>query len=228
MSPLIKYYENKTVCLIGGCLKSDKLPFNEDEIDTYVQINDHCKSNGKPVDVLYHACASDLGLPWSHSGIVCYNENSTTSKIALEYLIENNVQCIPYRKEAYKGKNSPYGENFNWLTNFMHDRQINPLSGIIALVDILRFNPKQVLVTGMNLYSNGESLPERRNEHTIKPHVEYLNYVLENHKNVIFDQVLLDALKLPIVKYNVQSEYQRLSNIIEKKSCCQLTITEVN
>lgn len=228
MTPiLINYYTDKTVCIIGGALTSDELFYDENQIDTYVQVNDHCKRNGKPVDVLYHAATEDLGLPWFGSKIVCYHICGVTAKLIEEYCKESDLVSIPYRKEVYKGRNSPFGPEFDWLTHFMKDWEVDPLSGIIALVDVLRHNPKKVLLTGMTLYSNGVNLPERRNNHYIQPHVDFLKHLQATEPRVLFDEALETALSLPVKHVCSQTEYERLSARLAKKSSCHTKDTEI-
>lgn len=220
---LQKFYTEKTVCIIGGAPIPDELFCDENEIDTYVQVNDHCKINGKPVDVLYHAATEDLGLPWHQTKVCCYHVCGCTAKCIEEACTDRQIPHIPYRKELYKGRNSPFGDQFNWLCHFMKDWDVDPFSGIIALIDVLRFNPKKVYLTGMDFYSNGRNLPERRNGHYIEPQVRFLKELKKTDSRVVFDPILEEALTLPIKHMVPEEEYQILKNRLSQKANCQPT-----
>lgn len=210
---LTSLYTGKRVMLVGGARPTEFLP----DADTWVQVNDHVKDNGWPVDVIYHSSCGDIGLPFETAKVVRYNGLGSTAKCIMEYCDEKGIESYPYIKE-YIGRKGEWGHipEERWLGVFMAEHGLNPFSGIIALEEILRYKPEIVFVTGMTLYSNGDCLPERRGDHYIQPHVDYLKKAKERHE-VVFDIALEDALALPVRRIDRKATEEYLRKRLKKK-----------
>lgn len=162
------FIQGKKVLISGG-LDSDYDPLLEKEYDVHVRVNSHVLRQGGRCDVLYHTCVADpdigheLAYVISVDGFVFLNHvdgdyeiGNLQSPTYLDFLLElkrllPQVDVGYFASGEWEEKN-PYGPECEWL-NQLHKRyKTKFFTGVIALADVMRFEPEALYVQGMNLF----------------------------------------------------------------------------
>lgn len=216
---------NKEVCIVGPSNYLINLNLGNiiDKYDTIVRIKKNApvpksmiQDYGKKTDILYSNLRNDN------------NTNSLSDK-DINKMLKNNLKfiCYPYPIKKYKKKdhidklfihnwNTNFfrisnkvplfstinNKDFNFITQFMDSR---PTTGLLAIIDILRYKPKKLLIIGFTfrtewLLSNKKTniyhtdykddtqlkytINTLDNVHSIKNEWDFFNFLLTNYDNI--------------------------------------------
>lgn len=205
-----EFLSGKRVCIVGG---ADN--FNREKLEAYdiiVSINDHCVRQGLKPDVIYHVIRGPdlfnglirlLDTPprflWAN-----IRDNEFDSGFSDERQVDEFVrewhrppsQWVGFFAAGeWEGEN-PYGSEYEWL-NVIHKKyDCKLLTGLIALADIMRYDPEVIMLCGMTMYlDNLRGLPGYRDTHRIWGNIEFLEAAFWDDGRVCLDRPLSDSIE---------------------------------
>lgn len=151
MKHLKKLIKDKRVALIGSIPPTS---FNPDDFDHVVRCNDWWSVDEGPGDILFHIGGSPkIKVTWLLSQdamkdqlkLLCLYSEGVSSK-ALKLVAE----CIKLPVDEYNMQTSLLRPLRAWF----EVRGTSPSTGLTACYAICQYKPKELFVTGANLYAN--------------------------------------------------------------------------
>ena len=243
-----KLITNKRVCIVGPAnyLNNANIGNRIDKYDTIVRFNKGHNLIKKPdifgsrTDILYHCVCQQFD-----------NGGPITKEMVQEYHIIFSFPILT-KNDNTSFKNGNINE-YNKLPKFLtkinkvnkdiylkweKDIGCRPNTGIIAILDILNMNPKEVYITGFTLFKDGYSKLYRNKIDDIKvteqnskfrvldrmfnagykgAHDQFLIYLylkknLLNKENIIMDKILIEILNFDEKKYAQKNNLDKLSS----------------
>lgn len=204
-----RYLQGKSICLVGG---DDRIDFSRiHSYDVVVRINNHWLRQKGRCDVLYHTVRGTLdvnellGHPYLRPHYLFLNLVDTEYEYevisAPRYLglggwlqSSHGVRVGFFAQGEWAGE-TPYGASYDWL-NLLHRKyDAKFFTGIVALADLIRFEPREIFVTGMSFFSS-EIKPGQysRHSHVLRGNYLFLRDALKNYCSVKYDAPLLEGM----------------------------------
>lgn len=168
-----------------------------------VSVNNHYK-NKKNIDVNYFSCSRELGLASKYVPHVCLDDCGATYYANTEYL---ETLCVDF--SSYSNRPNHMGSSWAELWACSFKSQI--LTGVLAIIDIMRHRPRSLYISGIDLYTTVEDersfIPNysRCGTYNLIPHLLFLRQ-LADRGDVHFANY--DFLKLPIKRIVPNEEDQ--------------------
>jgi len=240
--------ENKRVCIVGPANYLNYLNIGK-KIDTYdiiVRFNKGYNLIKEPnifgsrTDILYHCVSQDIenGGPITEDMVKEYE-----IIFSYPFLSQNDNSSFQYGNIIEYKKLPKFISKMNIVKKGLYlewERDIGcrPNTGIIAILDILNMNPKELYITGFTLFKDGYSKLYRNKIDNISvtekdskfkvldrmfnagykgAHDQYLIYLylkkhLLNKNNIKMDQILIDILNFDEKMYVVNNNLQHLNS----------------
>lgn len=187
----------------------------------FVQVNGHALTNPRlPVNVLYHTCVAQPNIdPKFLSSLkVLWNDWQQRLDTVFLNLVDGDADMgnreFPlyldfilalrdlsprtnigfFAQGEWEGEN-PYGWQHEWLNRLHKKFNCKLFTGLLALADVLRYEPSQVFLCGMDLFVDRTEgkLDGFVESHAIRGNVEFVVQAAQDPR-VVIDVPLVEAL----------------------------------
>ena len=203
-----RHLKNKRVALVGG---ADNFSYSElFERDIVVTVNDHCIRQKIKPDVIYHVIRGPdlwnalirlLDTPpkffWGSIRDDPYERGISDYRDVDEFVNEWHrppEQWVGHFAAGEWDGPNPYGEEYEWLNQIHHKYDCKLLTGLVGLADIMRYEPEEIFVCGMDLYlDNLRGRPGYRDSHRIQGNIDFINDARDDGR-VTLDTPLVKSL----------------------------------
>jgi hypothetical protein len=207
-----EFLDGASVVLIGGA-DNYRDVYNHGEV--VVRTNNHWQRQAGACDIIYHTvCGGDLSpesnvaaLP--EEGLSFLFLNLVDTEYEVGSFVEPRYKMLADGAKRNYGNDvgvglfaqgewleaNPYGAEHEWLNQLHKKYNCKLLTGLVALADLLRYDPYDIFVCGMDLYKN-DGAPTRegwRHSHKLDGNIQFLIDSLDDSR-VTYDEPLMDAL----------------------------------
>ncbi len=192
------YLAGKKVLIVGGAPGYD--PKIEHDYDVVIKTNNHIMEQGGRADIIYHS-----GEPFIHELLKSKIFRDTTRFIWFDeagrtehfrhVAHAHGIQARTF--DTTRKVDKHMFVKHGWLQPIMNRYNFKPLTGIVALLGVLRHDIKSVFVTGMTLYYNPHtgSFPRERGPHDLHACAKCLIEQETYDKRVKLDDSLISAIR---------------------------------
>lgn len=209
-----KYLKGKRVLLIGGSEEKTDAASTE-SYDVVIRVNGHLERQGGRCDVMYHTCVpgltGTLAPKLKRTSFIFLNlvdtDCSRQVPVYADFLsqllfLRNRTKSnypminVGYFAQGTWLERNPYGSQYEWLNELHQKYNTKFFTGLVALAHVLRFNPANVFVRGMNMYvkETGGKVGGRIESHELEGNLNFLADVREDDDRVVFCEELIKAL----------------------------------
>lgn len=132
--------KNKTVAIIGGGQTIDSRAL---EAETIIRCNHHFTYQEGRTDILYHRLIDDLTRQLHKRPPIKFLRLSRTGPFKTEKTenwLENWLKKNGYKFSYWKWRK---------------ELPFNPFTGVFAIIEVSKLQPKEIFITGVNFYTDG-------------------------------------------------------------------------
>lgn len=206
-----EYVKDRRIFIVGGKDNYYSPGRRIDSSDIIVRTNNHWIRQGGQCDVVYHTVTStNLHLdelakaPGFAPDFMFMNrvdwdyEYGESKHRHIDYFLnnyDNPKTKVGFFTQASWGKPNPYHPVYEWLNIIQERYNAIFFTGLVALAHVLRYNPKQIFLIGMTLFSENETVERFQGVHWLPGNIDFVK-AMRKDPRVILDTPLLEALDI--------------------------------